>query len=198
MRRLLLISLAALPLAAQYPAGAVFHRGDDPRWADPNFDDRQWVKQSDYRANSYDDYLQNRSWMRARVTIPAGEPAVIVSQHCPCEFYVNGIRVAAIGDLNQPRPHTPRRIRNFLLPAGIRMSALARALLPQLAAQAALIVAVIVFPQLTRWTRPAEPEPALRSRADTEHAERLLQEAFDTQPRGRDAQAAPGPAASER
>ena len=74
---------------------------------------------SEYRANSYEDYLQNRSWLRARVTIPAGEPAVIVSQHCPCEFYVNGLRVAAIGDLNQPRPHTPREIRIFPLPAGI-------------------------------------------------------------------------------
>ena len=109
MKRFLLLSLLALPLCAQYPAGAVFQRGDDPRWADPNFDDRQWVKQSEYRANSYNDYLQNRSWMRARITIPAGGPAVIVSQHCPCEFYVNGLRVAAIGDLNQDRPHTPGR-----------------------------------------------------------------------------------------
>ena len=74
---------------------------------------------SEYRANSYEDYLQNRSWLRARVTIPAGEPAVIVSQHCPCEFYVNGLRVAAIGDLNQARPDTPRGIRIFPLPASI-------------------------------------------------------------------------------
>ena len=117
--RLLFLILLALPLCAQYPAGAVFQRGDDPRWAAPDFDDRQWVKQSDYRANSYDDYLQNRSWMRAHVMIPAGEPAVIVSQHCPCEFYVNGIRIAAIGDLNQPRPHTPRGRRIFPLPVGI-------------------------------------------------------------------------------
>ncbi|MEZ5356964.1 MAG: hypothetical protein R2762_30355 [Bryobacteraceae bacterium] len=119
MKPLLLLILLALPVAAQYPAGAVFQRGDDPRWAAPDFDDRQWVKQSDYRPDSNNDYLQNRSWMRARVTIPAGEPAVIVSQHCPCEFYVNGVRVAAIGDLNQPRPHTPRQIRIFPLPAGI-------------------------------------------------------------------------------
>ena len=119
MKRFLQLSLLVLPLAAQYPAGAVFQRGDDPRWAGPNFDDRQWVKQSEYRANSYDDYLQNRSWMRARVKIPAGEPAVIVSQHCPCEFYVNGLRVAAIGDLNQRRPFTPRGIRIFPLPASI-------------------------------------------------------------------------------
>jgi sigma-B regulation protein RsbU (phosphoserine phosphatase) len=119
MKRWLQLSLLALPLAAQYPAGAVFQRGDDPRWAAPDFDDRQWVKQSDFRANSYDDYLQNRSWLRARVTIPAGEPAVIVSQHCPCEFHVNGLRVAAIGDLNQVRPYTPRGIRIFPLPASI-------------------------------------------------------------------------------
>ena len=99
--RLLLLILLALPLCAQYPAGAVFQRGDDPLWADPGFDDRQWVKQSDYRANSYNDYLQNRSWMRARVAIPAGEPAVIVSQNCPCEFFVNGLRIGATGDLDQ-------------------------------------------------------------------------------------------------
>ena len=87
-----------------------------------------------------------------------------------------------------------------LLPGGVRMTALACALLPQLAAQAVLIAAVIVFPQLTRWARPAEPESALRSRAETENAERLLQEAFDTQPAGRERQApsGPEPAASER
>jgi sigma-B regulation protein RsbU (phosphoserine phosphatase) len=119
MRRLLLLSLLALPLAAQYPAGAVFQRGDDLRWAAPGFDDRQWVKQSDYRANSYDDYLQNRSWLRARVTIPAGEPAVIVSQNCPCEFFMNGLRIGATGDLNQARPNAPRGVRFFPLPAGL-------------------------------------------------------------------------------
>ena len=43
MKRFLLLSLLALPLAAQYPAGSRFQRGDDPRWADPNFDDRQRV-----------------------------------------------------------------------------------------------------------------------------------------------------------
>lgn len=68
MKRFLLISLLALPLSAQYPVGSRFQRGDDPRWADPNFDDRQWVKQSDYRANSYDDYLQNRPPRQSGVT----------------------------------------------------------------------------------------------------------------------------------
>jgi hypothetical protein len=53
------------------------------------------------------------------VTIPAGEPVVIVSQNCPCEFFVNGLRIGATGDLDQARPYTPRGVRFFPLPAGL-------------------------------------------------------------------------------
>ena len=53
---------------------------------------------------------------------------------------------------------------------------LARALQPQLVAQALLIGAVLVFPQITRWTRPAEASAAPSPGSD--EAERLMQEAI--------------------
>ena len=67
MKRLLLLSLLVLPRGAQYTTSMTASGSSKAS-----------------TANTYDDYLQNRSWLRARVTIPAGKPVVIVSQHCPC------------------------------------------------------------------------------------------------------------------
>ncbi|HMC14881.1 MAG TPA: TRAP transporter large permease subunit [Albitalea sp.] len=63
-----------------------------------------------------------------------------------------------------------------LLPMRVGTRALSRALLPQLVAQALLIGAVLVFPQITQWARPAEA-PAVPS-AGSDEAERLMQEAI--------------------
>ena len=131
------------------------------------------------------------------LVIPLVMPPLLAAVPDPAWVAALTLLVLQAGFLLPPFGYAVLMSRS-LLPAGVRVSALARALLPQLAAQAALIAAVIVFPQLTRWTRPAEPESALRSRAETDNAERLLQEAFDTPPRNRDTQAAPEPTAGER
>ena len=56
------------------------------------------------------------------------------------------------------------------------LPALARALRPHLVMQAALIVAVLAWPQTTRWMRPADAPAAAQSPALDEHA-------FDVPPR---------------
>jgi len=67
-----------------------------------------------------------------------------------------------------------------LLATRVGVRALARALWPQLAAQALLIVAVLAFPQITQWARPSE---AASSTQDAGEAERLMQEAIKAQQR---------------
>jgi TRAP-type mannitol/chloroaromatic compound transport system permease large subunit len=71
-----------------------------------------------------------------------------------------------------------------LMPGNASLGALGRALLPQLAAQAALIAAVLLFPQITRWARPSESVPAAASPADAERTGQQVQEEFDTQRKG--------------
>jgi len=67
-----------------------------------------------------------------------------------------------------------------LLATRVGVRALARALWPQLGAQALLIVAVLAFPQITQWARPSE---AASSTQDAGEAERLMQEAIKAQQR---------------
>ena len=131
------------------------------------------------------------------LVIPLVMPPLLAAVPDPAWVAALTLLVLQAGFLAPPFGYAVLMSRT-LLPAGVSVSARARALAPQLAAQAALIAAVIVFPQLTRWTRPAEPELAMRSRAGTDNAERLLQEAFDSPPRNRDTQAAPEPTAGER
>ncbi len=66
-----------------------------------------------------------------------------------------------------------------LLPVRVGTRALARALAPQLLAQALLIGAVLAFPQITRWARAAESAPPASAAAD--ETERLMQEAIRAQ-----------------
>ena len=67
-----------------------------------------------------------------------------------------------------------------LMPAAPSLRQLSRALLPQLIAQALLIAAVMAWPQITQWTRPAEGASATES-TNTPEAERLMQEAIKAQ-----------------
>ena len=60
----------------------------------------------------------------------------------------------------------------------VALSALTRALAPHLLLQGLLIVAVLLWPQTTRWLRPADASvPA----ASADESNRLMQEAFDAQ-----------------
>ena len=65
-----------------------------------------------------EDAATNRLWLRMRVEIPA-EPAVVLASMCSCEFYLNGVRIGATGDLDLPRPAASTRVHSFVVPASI-------------------------------------------------------------------------------
>ncbi len=67
-----------------------------------------------------------------------------------------------------------------MMPAAPRLRALSRALLPHLLLQAAIVVAVFAFPQLTQWTRPVETTP-LATPASAQDADLKMQEAIEAQ-----------------
>ena len=115
MRILVLLLAVGASLAGQDIEDARMQRGDDKRWADPAFDDHAWprVRDSVFRA---EDAAQNRLWLRMRVEIPV-EPAVVLTYLCSCEFYLNGVRLGATGDLDQPRPAAVRDQQSFFIPA---------------------------------------------------------------------------------
>ena len=119
MRKLLLFSLMATALPAQSLEDARMARGDDPRWADPAFDDRGWETVGQRRVRPIEDAKQNRFWLRMRVTVPAGEAAAVAVIRCPCELFLDGIHLGATGDLNAARPKTTRELREFPVPAAL-------------------------------------------------------------------------------
>ena len=75
------------------------------------------------------------------------------------------------------------------VPGAPGLGALSRALLPQLLAQAALIAAVLFWPQITQWARPAESAVA----TPAHDADRLMQEAIERQQQTRRRQPEPEP-----
>ncbi len=119
MRKLLLFSLMATALPAQSLNDALMARGDDPRWADPVFDDRDWETVGHRRVRPMEDAKENRLWLRMRITVPAGEPAAVAVFRCPCEVFLDGIRLGATGDLNAARPLTTDELTVFPVPAAL-------------------------------------------------------------------------------
>ena len=101
MKIQLFLMVAAL-LPAQSLDDARMKRGDDMRWADPAFDDRGWETVRHRRVRPMEDAKENRFWLRMRVTVPeagpAGEAAVVAVIRCPCEVFLDGIRLGATGD----------------------------------------------------------------------------------------------------
>ncbi len=117
MRILVLLLTVGASLAGQDVQDARMQRGDDKRWADPAFDDHAWPRVRDVVFRS-EDAATNRLWLRMRVEIPA-EPAVVLASMCSCEFYLNGVRIGATGDLDLPRPAASTRVHSFVVPASI-------------------------------------------------------------------------------
>ena len=115
MRILVLWMVMGASLAGQDIEDARMQRGDDKRWADPAFDDGAWprVRDSVFRP---EDAVTSRVWLRMRVEIPA-EPAVVLTYACSCEFYLNGVRIGATGDMDQPRPVAAFDPQSFSIPA---------------------------------------------------------------------------------
>ena len=81
-----------------------FHTGDDPRWADPNFDDSKWAllkSGENWSDQGYKDYA-GMAWYRFQVTVPAGLDHV--SLYLPwiltCyEVYANGRLIGTYGKM---------------------------------------------------------------------------------------------------
>jgi sigma-B regulation protein RsbU (phosphoserine phosphatase) len=118
----LLLMLMAVMLPAQSLDDARMARGDDPRWADPAFDDRGWETVARRRVRPMEDAKENRFWLRMRVTVPdavPGEPAAVSVFGCPCEVFLDGVRLGATGDLNAARPQTTNDLTVFPVPAAL-------------------------------------------------------------------------------
>ncbi len=89
-----------------------FQPGDDPRWADPHFDDSHWALVSsaaDWDAVGYHN-LNGTAWYRFRLTVPAGDesyslylPAIYTSY----QVFVNG-RLLLTQGMMPPHPRTFR------------------------------------------------------------------------------------------
>ena len=71
-----------------------------------------------------------------------------------------------------------------LMPAAPGLRALSRALLPHLLAQGLLIAAVVAWPQITQWARPAG-DVAATPAVNVDEADRLMREAIEAQQQGR-------------
>src|SRR5579883_640139 len=69
--RLSAFCLLALILGpALLPAQMRYHFGDNPRWADPNFDDSSWPVASNNRFPLPPVGSSRVTWLRARVSVP--------------------------------------------------------------------------------------------------------------------------------
>jgi hypothetical protein len=90
----------AEPLADLSRAKWRFHPGDDPRWADPSFDDSQWPLLSGRASWDSQGYkgLTGFGWYRIHVTLPPAQPVVFAGQMCNnYEAFADGRKIGAWG-----------------------------------------------------------------------------------------------------
>lgn len=100
-----------------------FHEGDDPRWADPGFDDSQWPKIEFGQVKSFG-LAAGTNWYRATFQVPVGfggqDLAIGVGPIDQVyDLYLNGVRIGGYGSW-VPAPHAPfPRHMVFPLPPGL-------------------------------------------------------------------------------
>jgi sigma-B regulation protein RsbU (phosphoserine phosphatase) len=81
-----------------------FHPGDDPRWADPGFDDSQWPllhSDRDWNQQGYKG-LSGVAWYRFQVAVPAGTTPIslyVPSIRTSYEIYVDGQPIGGLGGM---------------------------------------------------------------------------------------------------
>ena len=124
------------------------------------------------------------------LVIPLVMPPLLMTVPDPAWVAALTLLVLQLGFLLPPFGYAVLMSRSLLHPAP-NPGLLARALVPHLLAQAVLIVAVLSWPQMTRWTRP-DP-PAATAGNTPEQAERLLQQAIEAQQNERVADTKPDP-----
>ena len=113
------------------------------------------------------------------LVVPLVMPAVLAAVPDPAWVAALTLLVLQAGFLLPPFGYAVVMARS-MVPGAPGPRALGRALLPHLLLQAALIAAVLTWPELTRVTRPVE---AASPTAPAPDAERLLQEAIEAQQR---------------
>ena len=103
-----------------------FQFGDDPLWADPNFDDSSWKAAAPDYFPIPSSASDGMVWLRYRVSVPpdANPLAVRTTREdadcLPAEVWVNGVLVGSQGRF-PPQPEVRARCRThvFDLPAGL-------------------------------------------------------------------------------
>ena len=89
-----------------------FHTGDDPRWADPSFDDSSWAllpSDDTWDTQKAYEHYDGMAWYRFRVTHapPHGQLAVLVPKLLTSyQIYVNGHMIGQAGRM-PPHPAAP-------------------------------------------------------------------------------------------
>lgn len=99
-----------------------FHPGDDARWAEPQFDDRDWVElqvPQSWGRQGYDDVF-GMAWYRTRVPLDpyAGQPVGLALGKIDSayEVYVGGRRLGGVGRLPPEPVMEYDRHRIFVVP----------------------------------------------------------------------------------
>lgn len=111
------------PIRFRNKAGAIelfrgwsFHAGDDPRWASPDFNDRDWPRRDSrlLASEQVSQEWQTIGWFRMHLTIDSalfGRPVAFqISQLGASEVFLNGERVFTIGEVSaDPAKVRPQR-----------------------------------------------------------------------------------------
>ena len=111
------------------------------------------------------------------LVVPLVMPPVLQAAPDAAWVAVLTLLVLQLGFLLPPFGYAIVMSRSLSKPAP-RLGALSRALAPQLLGQAALIAAVLAFPQITHWARPDEAVTASPA-VSGEEAERLMRQMLD-------------------
>lgn len=95
MMRLLQFAAATFLIVAAAQAQAILDakiaRGDDPRWADPQFDDSNWTPLTSEQPVRFADLKDNVVWTRARVTVPSDRPMLFrATCAMDCRLWIDG------------------------------------------------------------------------------------------------------------
>ncbi len=98
-----------------------FHPGDDPRWADPDFDDSQWPLISSTKGWSDQGYknMSGTAWYRARVHISRPEEPLslyVPRILCSYEVYADGKLLGGMGSMPPHPVHYVTPIAVYGLP----------------------------------------------------------------------------------
>ena len=118
---------AGVPLAFPYSLSGTwaFHAGDDPRWADPGFDDSDWQRLKVPKPWGRQGIEADWGWYRLRLElddkVPEGlgaQPLAVTLGNISSayELYANGRLVGSLGMKPEPKEHYGHH-KTFVIPA---------------------------------------------------------------------------------